>query len=110
MYKVDSFKEKPCLEVAKQYLSDGGYLWNAGIFVWNVDTIMSSLREYVPGLASQMDEMAESFYTESETEVVGRIFLYARGFPSTMQSWRRLTAYIPSRLISDGAIWVPGDH
>ena len=74
VYKVDSFKEKPCLEVAKQYLSDGGYLWNAGIFVWNVDTIMSSLREYVPGLASQMDEMAESFYTESEAEVVGRIF------------------------------------
>ena len=74
VYKVDSFKEKPCLEVATQYLSDGGYLWNAGIFVWNVDTIMSSLREYVPGLASQMDEMAESFYTESETEVVGRIF------------------------------------
>ncbi|MBQ9723092.1 MAG: mannose-1-phosphate guanylyltransferase [Bacteroidales bacterium] len=74
VYKVDSFKEKPCLEVAKQYLSDGGYLWNAGIFVWNVDTIVCSLREYVPGLASQMDEMAESFYTESETEVVGRIF------------------------------------
>lgn len=74
VYKVDSFREKPCLEVAKQYLADGGYLWNAGIFVWNVDTIMSSLREYVPGLASQMDEMAESFYTDSEAETVGRIF------------------------------------
>ena len=74
VYKVNSFKEKPCLEVAKQYLADGGYLWNAGIFVWNVDTIMSSLREYVPGLASQMDEMAESFYTDREAETVGRIF------------------------------------
>ena len=74
VYKVNSFKEKPCLEVAMQYLADGGYLWNAGIFVWNVDTIMSSLREYVPGLASQMDEMAESFYTDREAETVGRIF------------------------------------
>lgn len=74
VYKVDSFREKPCLEVAEQYLADGGYLWNAGIFVWNIDTIMSSLRTYVPGLAALMDEMAESFYTDGEAETVGRIF------------------------------------
>ncbi len=74
VYKVDSFREKPCLEVAEQYLADGGYLWNAGIFVWNIDTIMSSLRTYVPGLAALMDEMAESFYTDDEVETVGRLF------------------------------------
>lgn len=74
VFKVDSFREKPCLELAKQYLSDGGYLWNAGIFVWNIDTIMSSLRSFVPGLASIMDEMSCSFYTEKETETVGRLF------------------------------------
>ena len=74
VYKVDSFREKPCLEVAERYLADGGYLWNAGIFVWNIDTIMSSLRTYVPGLAALMDEMAESFYTDDEVETVGRLF------------------------------------
>jgi mannose-1-phosphate guanylyltransferase len=72
--EVNSFREKPCLEVAKQYLEDGGYLWNAGIFVWNIDTITSCLRTYTPALAEIMDEMSATFYTESESESVGRLF------------------------------------
>lgn len=72
--KVNSFREKPCLEVARQYLEQGGYLWNAGIFVWNIDTIMSCLRSYKPDLAEIMDRMAESFYTENETETVRSLF------------------------------------
>ena len=54
---VASFKEKPNLEVAEQYLKAGNYLWNAGIFVWNIDTITESIKTYKPVLASQMDEM-----------------------------------------------------
>ena len=72
--KVNSFREKPSLEVARQYLEHGGYLWNAGIFVWNVDTIMSCMRSYKPDLAAIMDEMSESFYTGQEAEVVDRLF------------------------------------
>lgn len=72
--KVDSFKEKPALEVARQYLAAGNYLWNAGIFVWNIDTIMESLRAFVPELAAKMDIMSESFFTPSERAVVGDIF------------------------------------
>ena len=55
--KVNAFKEKPNLEVAEQYLKAGNYLWNAGIFVWNIDTITESIKTYKPVLASQMDEM-----------------------------------------------------
>ena len=72
--KVESFREKPCLDVARQYLEAGNYFWNAGIFVWSVATIVESLRRYTPELAARMDEMAPSFYTSSEAEVVGRIF------------------------------------
>ena len=71
---VASFKEKPSLEVAKQYLADGGYYWNAGIFVWNVNTIVDSMRSYVPDLAAKMDAMAVSFCTPEEQQVVGEIF------------------------------------
>lgn len=74
MMKVDSFREKPSLEVAKDYLAAGNYLWNAGIFVWNVDTITSELRTHTPALASIMDKMAESFYTSAEETVVGELF------------------------------------
>ena len=72
--KVDSFREKPSLEVAKDYLRQGIYLWNAGIFVWNVSTITSALRTYTPTLAATMDEMSAAFYTDSEKEMVARLF------------------------------------
>lgn len=71
---VSAFKEKPSLEVAKMYLAAGNYLWNAGIFVWNVSTILESMRRFVPDLAEKMDRMAEAFYTPSEVAVVGEIF------------------------------------
>lgn len=71
---VDSFREKPSLEVAQDYLAAGNYLWNAGIFVWNVYTITTELRTHTPALASVMDEMSRSFYTADEEAVVGELF------------------------------------
>ena len=72
--KVDSFREKPSLEVAQEYLRQGNYLWNAGIFVWNVDTITDELRRHVPDLAAKMDEIYEDLYTDAEKATVGRVF------------------------------------
>ena len=71
---VSSFREKPSHEVAEEYLADGGYLWNAGIFVWNIKTITEALRRHAPGLASVMDEMSMSFYTPAEKAVVEKLF------------------------------------
>ena len=60
---VEAFKEKPDLETAKKYLADGNYLWNAGIFVWNVKTITESIKAYKADLAAQMDEMVPDLKT-----------------------------------------------
>lgn len=57
---VKAFKEKPSLDVAKSYLAAGNFLWNAGIFVWNVETILACLRRYKPGIAADMDRIMES--------------------------------------------------
>ena len=72
--KVAAFREKPSLEVAQQYLASGDYLWNAGIFVWNVDTITTALRTHAPQIAGVMDEIAQSFYTPREQETVADLF------------------------------------
>lgn len=72
--KVVSFREKPDMLTARKYLEAGNYLWNAGIFIWNVKTIMDSIRKFTPDLASKMDEMSASFYTSEETSVVGKVF------------------------------------
>ena len=55
--KVAAFKEKPQLEVAECYVKAGNYLWNAGIFVWNVNTITAAIQTYKPNIAADMERM-----------------------------------------------------
>ena len=72
--KVEQFKEKPNLEVAKSYLAAGNYLWNAGIFVWNVNTIVNSIKAYQPDLATIFDNLASALYTAQEHTVIEQQF------------------------------------
>lgn len=72
--KVSEFREKPDLDTAIGYLEDGKYFWNAGIFVWNVNTILSELRAYAPQIAGIMDQLSPSFFTEQETPDLRRLF------------------------------------
>ena len=55
--KVAAFKEKPQREVAERYLAAGNYLWNAGIFVWNIATITDAIHTYKPNIAADMERM-----------------------------------------------------
>lgn len=55
---VKAFKEKPDLATAASYLKAGNYLWNAGIFVWNIDTITACITKYKLGIANDMDKIA----------------------------------------------------
>ncbi len=72
--KVLQFKEKPTLEVAKSYIAAGNYFWNAGIFVWNVNTIVDSITRYCPALAAIFDELQAYYYTPAEEEAVKSLF------------------------------------
>ncbi len=55
--KVTAFKEKPQLEVAERYVKAGNYLWNAGIFVWNVNTITAAIQTYKPNIAADIERI-----------------------------------------------------
>ena len=57
IHAVAEFKEKPNLETAQQYLAAGNFLWNAGIFVWNVNTITECITKYKPNIAADMDKI-----------------------------------------------------
>lgn len=43
--KVEEFVEKPDVETARKYLVNGQYLWNAGMFVFNVNYMLKELKE-----------------------------------------------------------------
>ncbi len=55
-YAVERFVEKPDLETAKSYLAEGGYDWNAGIFMFRADTILDEMRTHCPEIAARASE------------------------------------------------------
>lgn len=60
IHKVAAFKEKPNHDTAEKYLKAGNFLWNAGIFVWNIETITESILKYKPNIAADMDNISIS--------------------------------------------------
>ena len=72
--KVKEFREKPDLRTAEAYLRDGGFFWNAGIFVWNAATIASQMRAHAPQIASVMDGIARYFGKGNEREKIAELF------------------------------------
>ena len=72
--KVDAFKEKPDAVTAQKYIDAGNYFWNAGIFVWTVQTIVEQLRKFAPQIAGVMDRLAPALYTPEEKYVLAKLF------------------------------------
>jgi mannose-1-phosphate guanylyltransferase len=61
VYAVKQFVEKPDAETAKEYLSSGQYLWNSGMFVWKVSTIMQQFEKLMPEAYNGMLRIADAF-------------------------------------------------
>jgi mannose-1-phosphate guanylyltransferase len=55
---VERFVEKPDAAEAREFVADGGYLWNAGIFVWRVYAFRQALERFQPELAAALDRVA----------------------------------------------------
>ncbi|HEY9177788.1 MAG TPA: mannose-1-phosphate guanylyltransferase [Flavipsychrobacter sp.] len=74
VYKVKTFTEKPSLELAKTFLKSGDFLWNSGIFVWNVKTIMEALEKHQPELNEVFTQADGVYNTPSEHDVISRLY------------------------------------
>ena len=55
--EVEVFVEKPNWNKAKAYLDSGEYLWNGGMFLWNVDNIISLIKEYLPSTYTALNSI-----------------------------------------------------
>ncbi|MGN0575294.1 MAG: mannose-1-phosphate guanylyltransferase [Ruminococcus sp.] len=73
-YEVARFVEKPDLPTAKEYLASGKYLWNSGMFVWKISSIMENFRELMPEVYSGAVKIGEAFGTDSFNDVLQREF------------------------------------
>jgi len=78
-HRVDRFVEKPDRQTAAHYLAGGDYLWNSGMFLWNVSTILDAFKEHLPDIYLGMNEISHRLNTTQEREVVSKVY---PSFPS----------------------------
>lgn len=69
-HKVKTFTEKPTLEIAKSFIQSGDFLWNAGIFVWSVKSILHSFKKYLPEINDIFEEAKPVYNTEKEKSYI----------------------------------------
>lgn len=73
-YAVDRFVEKPDMETAKEYLESEEYLWNSGMFIWKVSTILDNMKSMLPDLHQGLLNIAEAIGTDKQEMVLEKVF------------------------------------
>ena len=94
-YKVARFTEKPNIEVAKDFLLKGSYLWNSGMFIVRADVILREIEKYLPKMYKALMEIYKSIGEENEEEVISEQYSIIDGISidfGVMQKTRK--AYV----------------
>lgn len=73
-YYVEQFVEKPDASTARDYLIQGSYLWNSGMFVWNVSTIIHAFEKYLPMISRRMEKISSALNTSEEPQALASIY------------------------------------
>ncbi|MDT0648966.1 mannose-1-phosphate guanylyltransferase [Autumnicola edwardsiae] len=63
---VEQFTEKPTFKRAEKFLEEGNYAWNAGIFIWNVSSIIKNFEKYLPEMFNLFQKGKDYWNTEEE--------------------------------------------
>ena len=74
VYVVKRFVEKPDADTAKEYLASGQYLWNSGMFVWKVSTILQKFKELLPDTYRGVTEIGQAFGKPEYEQVLEKCF------------------------------------
>ncbi|MGQ1909324.1 mannose-1-phosphate guanylyltransferase [Marinifilum sp. RC60d5] len=72
--QVKAFKEKPDLQTAKEYVEDGNYFWNAGIFLWSLSSISRAFDRHLPDLKEIFTKGKQYLNTDKEQEFIDSMF------------------------------------
>ncbi len=68
--KVKTFTEKPALDMAISFLKSGDFLWNAGIFIWNINTIISAFQKHLPEVNNIFEKGLGIYHTPNESAFI----------------------------------------
>ncbi|MCF8331306.1 MAG: mannose-1-phosphate guanylyltransferase [Bacteroidales bacterium] len=74
LHPVVKFTEKPDLKTAQEFLEDGNFYWNSGMFIWTVESILKAFDAYLPDMNMLFEEQIEKFNTALETKAIESIY------------------------------------
>jgi mannose-1-phosphate guanylyltransferase len=74
VYAVKKFVEKPNIDKAKEYLASGRYLWNSGMFVWKLSTILQKFKDLLPSVYNGTMKIGQAFNTPEYQQILERCF------------------------------------
>jgi mannose-1-phosphate guanylyltransferase len=89
VYKVKTFTEKPDLALAKTFVASGDFLWNAGIFVWQVKNILKAFEKHLPEMFEVFDLEKQHFNTKKKKPPSKKYIRNASIFLLIMASWKK---------------------
>lgn len=72
--KVTNFTEKPGKENAEKFLNLGNYLWNSGIFIWHVKTIIRAFNKFLPDINQKFESLNSYYGTDEEQIKINEVF------------------------------------
>ena len=74
IFGVETFVEKPSIEKAEEYLRDGRYFWNSGMFIWKVSAILEAFEKYMPELHRGLESIASKGGEPDWKQTVDRVY------------------------------------
>lgn len=74
-FGVKTFTEKPDVAMAKVFLETGEFLWNSGMFISGVKTLIEEFEKYLPGVASTFAAGIDKYYTDQEEGFIKQAYL-----------------------------------
>ena len=70
LHKVKTFTEKPSHELAVTFLESGEFLWNSGIFIWSLKSILEAFHKHLPEIDDLFKKGKDKYYTEQEPKFI----------------------------------------
>lgn len=74
LYEVKTFVEKPDLETAKTYLALGDFLWNSGMFIFQLPTMLKAYQNLLPDMHDIFNDISDSYDSEAERTSIANVY------------------------------------
>lgn len=74
VFDVKKFKEKPQEAQARAMIADGQHVWNSGMFIWRIDTVMGEIARQMPDLYEKLGIISAAWMGKAKMETLASVW------------------------------------